>query len=215
MEIRTGKEIKKEILKEAIYIKSLIEEKKKIEKSLKTIKDEGVSNSTSLRNKKSMPKRLKDKYRIKENETPLEETSGIGKNLTIKHSAGHIDESKLRKAIKKQLWEAYAANIEEGSNDVEIMSTEEYFPISIPSANKSDYDLFKDVVNQGIDSHLEGFVKSKFGKKDTSLGTRFVFNFHLSEMPILLRRLEEMADNGNESAGEWLNDIKDSLENED
>jgi len=74
----------------------------------------------------------------------------------------------------------------------------------IPS---KDYKLFKDVINRGIDSHLEGFVKSKFEKK----GNRCHFNFHKSELPILLRRLQESAD-AIEDEGyieSWINDIKE------
>lgn len=93
-----------------------------------------------------------------------------------------------------------------GNNDVvteeeEISSeTDEFFPITTPLGSEDDR-LFVSVVNQGIDSHLEGFTKSKFDKQ----GNRRVFNFHTSELPILLRRLEDV---GTEEALSWKSDIE-------
>lgn len=80
----------------------------------------------------------------------------------------------------------------------------EYFPITTPIGSQDD-KLFVSIVNQGIDSHLEGFTKSKFTVQDSSLGKRRVFNFHKSEVPILLRRLEEL---GTEEALMWKDDIE-------
>ena len=68
-----------------------------------------------------------------------------------------------------------------------------------------DDKLFTDIVNRGIDSHLEGFTKSKFETQDTSIGKRRIFNFHEDEIPILLRRLEEI---GTDEALQWKNDIE-------
>jgi len=80
----------------------------------------------------------------------------------------------------------------------------EFLPITAPAGSPDD-KLFTDVVNQGIDSHLEGFTKSKFEIKNASNGNRRIFNFHKSEIPILLRRLEEI---GTEEAQQWAADIQ-------
>ena len=50
-----------------------------------------------------------------------------------------------------------------------------------------DFTLFYKIVNQGIDSRLEGFTKSKFTQKED----RFYFDFVESELSILLHRLLE------------------------
>lgn len=71
--------------------------------------------------------------------------------------------------------------------------------------NGSDYELFKSVVNQGIDSHLQGFTESKFSYKDS----RLVMDFALVELPILVRRLDEL---GTEEAELWSQDIQDTEE---
>ena len=65
----------------------------------------------------------------------------------------------------------------------------EFISIGTP-VNSKDYDLFKSIVNMGIDSHLEGFIKSQFF---FDCG-RFYFHFHRSEKPILLRRLNTLID---------------------
>ncbi|MFA6990372.1 MAG: hypothetical protein WC197_09905 [Candidatus Gastranaerophilaceae bacterium] len=100
-------DLTKIVKEEYKYIKNLLEEKRKIEEELKDVKDESLSNSTSLANKKSMPKRLKDKFLKKEE---LDETT-IGIGLAPKHLADkrkELDELKtLRKSIKKQLYESY------------------------------------------------------------------------------------------------------------
>ena len=80
----------------------------------------------------------------------------------------------------------------------------DFLPITTP-VNSPDDKLFTEVVNQGIDSHLEGFTKSKFEIKNSSLGNRRIFNFHRSELPILLRRLEEI---GTPEALQWKEDIE-------
>ena len=81
----------------------------------------------------------------------------------------------------------------------------EFLPITTPIGSPDD-KLFTDVVSQGIDSHLEGFTKSKFEIKNSSLGNRKIFNFHKSEIPILIRRLEEI---GTEEAQQWARDIEE------
>ena len=89
----------------------------------------------------------------------------------------------------------------------------DFFPITTPIGSEDD-KLFVEIVNQGIDSHLEGFTKSKFSVENTSIGKRRKFDFHKSELPILLRRLEEL---GTEDAFRWKTDIEnyDNNINED
>jgi hypothetical protein len=86
----------------------------------------------------------------------------------------------------------------------EGVGNDEYLPITTPLGSQDD-KLFTSVVNQGIDSHLEGFTQSKFDVQ----GNRRVFNFHKSEIPILLRRLEEV---GTEEALMWKDDIENYKE---
>lgn len=86
------------------------------------------------------------------------------------------------------------------------MDPKEYLEITTPIGSH-DFKLFKSVVNQGIDSHLEGFTKSKFDPYMQDGQRRMCFNFHKSELPILLRRLEAMDD---EEAYSWAQDIRDS-----
>jgi len=81
---------------------------------------------------------------------------------------------------------------------------DEFFNISAP-VNSEDAQLFKTVINQGIDSHLEGFTKSKFEQKPGSTGTRLSMDFHKTELPLLLRRLEEL---GTDEAIGWAEDIR-------
>lgn len=80
----------------------------------------------------------------------------------------------------------------------------DFIEITTPIGS-SDFELFREVVNKGIDSHLEAFTKSKFEK----VGNKYRFSFHKSEKKILLRRLQEMADAAeNEDIDQWINDIK-------
>jgi len=97
------------------------------------------------------------------------------------------------------------------SNLSENSNVDEFLPISTPIGGE-DEELFLNIVNQGIDSHLEGFVKSKFSVNKGSLGNRRVFNFHKSEIPIVLRRLEEI---GTEDALQWKYDIENYNQNLD
>lgn len=76
--------------------------------------------------------------------------------------------------------------------------------------NSKDFKILESIVNQGIDPHLEGFTKSKFGYRDyESIGKRAFFNFHKSEKGILLRRLEELFEKtGDEDIFSLIDDIK-------
>ncbi len=94
------------------------------------------------------------------------------------------------------------------NDEIEIMGPP-FIPITIPISNKSDINLFYTVINQGIDSSLEGFTKSKFGVKHTSLGKRIVLNFHQDELPILIKRLEAI---GSKEAEMWANDLRGGSE---
>lgn len=88
----------------------------------------------------------------------------------------------------------------------------DFISIGTP-VNSKDYDLFKSIVNMGIDSRLQGFTKSQFffdcGK--------FHFHFHKAEKSILLRRLNILIDETDEKGDAddieylemWIRDIKD------
>ena len=73
------------------------------------------------------------------------------------------------------------------------------FPISV-YVGGPDFDLFKSVINQGIDSRLEGFTDSNFYRD----GNRYNFDFADSELQVLIRRLIELE---NEEADQWIDDI--------
>ena len=65
-----------------------------------------------------------------------------------------------------------------------------------------DFELFKKVVNMGIDSRLTAFTKSVFFLG--SDGNRFFFNFDDSELGILISRLLEV---DTDEADLWVFDI--------
>lgn len=69
----------------------------------------------------------------------------------------------------------------------------------------NDSKLFKSIIDQGIDAHLEAFTKSEFKIEHN----RLVLNFHNSEIPILVRRLGEMQ---NSSATKWVNSIQNKMD---
>lgn len=81
---------------------------------------------------------------------------------------------------------------------------DEYLNIST-SQFTGDRTLFANVVNQGIDARLEAFTKSKFHSDET----RLYCEFHHDEISILLRRLNEFAEAGDEEADRWADDIVD------
>jgi hypothetical protein len=64
-----------------------------------------------------------------------------------------------------------------------------------------DDEMFVKVVNQGIDGYLQAFTESKFSVQ----GNRRVLDFHVSELPILLRRLRELEES---EADMWADDIE-------
>ena len=58
-----------------------------------------------------------------------------------------------------------------------------------------DFRLFERLVNQGIDSRLQGFTLSQFGyRRYDSIGVRAFFHFHRSEVHIIRYRLDEIFD---------------------
>ena len=64
--------------------------------------------------------------------------------------------------------------------------------------HSEDLPLFLEVINCGIDSHLEAFTKSRFDWENP----RLVLDFHPDEIQILLRRLTEI-----DSQNSWIDDI--------
>jgi hypothetical protein len=89
----------------------------------------------------------------------------------------------------------------------ESVQNDDFFEITTPIHSK-DFNLFQEIVNKGIDSHLESFVKSKFEKN----GNRFIFNFHKLEVDILLRRLQEMWEaSEDDNIYNWIEDIKNYM----
>ena len=73
-----------------------------------------------------------------------------------------------------------------------------------------DFNLFMDIVNQGIDSRLESFTKSEFFLEPAE--NRINFCFHKDEMQILIRRLTEKLEEketfdffDDQGAENWIN----------
>jgi hypothetical protein len=86
----------------------------------------------------------------------------------------------------------------------------QFIKITIPLTNRTDIEMFKKVVNQGIDSHLEAFTKSRFSRGKGDVGEpRLILDFHVSELPLLVRRLNEL---GTEEAESWAQDIESQPE---
>lgn len=83
----------------------------------------------------------------------------------------------------------------------------EFFPIETPYSSE-EYKMMKNVVNKGIDSHLEAFTKSEFKKSPTD-NSRFLWNIHTSELPLLYRRLEELFnETGDDDYYTFAEDVK-------
>lgn len=101
---------------------------------------------------------------------------------------------------ESEIPQEYWGKPENEMNEEPDQSVDEFLPITTPLGSQDD-KLFISVVNQGIDSHLEGFTKSKFETRDG----RRIFNFNKSELPLLLRRLQEL---GTEEALSWKDDIE-------
>lgn len=71
----------------------------------------------------------------------------------------------------------------------------EFFTLSF-LIGSDDFNTIVTVVNQGIDSRLEGFTKSSLVTSGKHIGKFPIYylhcNFHSSELQILLRRLLEL-----------------------
>ena len=67
-----------------------------------------------------------------------------------------------------------------------------------------DFDLFKNIVNQGIDARLEAFTKSKFHVNENE--RRLYMDIDTNEISLFMRRLSEIAEDDN-NADQWEEDI--------
>lgn len=91
-----------------------------------------------------------------------------------------------------------------GSTPEEIIKKRVYsespsgYPMTIK--NQDEWSVIAEVVNQGIDSHLEGFTRSKFKNGECLI--------HPNEMTTFLRRLYE---NGSEMAWSLRSGILETL----
>jgi hypothetical protein len=74
------------------------------------------------------------------------------------------------------------------------------------SMGTSDFRLMESIINQGIDSRLEGFTKSTFERVE-KFSVRWNLTIHPEEVQIFMRRLWELAESGNENAYDWEDDI--------
>jgi hypothetical protein len=89
------------------------------------------------------------------------------------------------------------------------------YPMSLP-VNSDDAKLIRQVVNVGIDSHLEAITNARFATECTSMGSRLHCVFAPNDMNVLLRRLYEHWDvHGDENALLLRKDILGSLEIEE
>ena len=68
-----------------------------------------------------------------------------------------------------------------------------------------DYKLFRGIIEQGIDAHLEAFTESKFEEKMVDHTPRLCMDFIGKDLDILLRRLEEL---DTEESVQWAEDIR-------
>lgn len=101
------------------------------------------------------------------------------------------------KALNEEIESTQDKQIEQEKN-------RDYLPITAPVGSPDD-QLFSEIIKQTTDANLEGFTKSKFEIKNALDGNRKIFNFHREEVPILLRRLEEL---GTPEALKWKEDIE-------
>lgn len=110
------------------------------------------------------------------------------------------DDETIQAIISKAAMKLKDKGLVHEDGEANPTASDEFFEITTPIGSADD-KMFVDVVNQGIDSRLEGFTKSKF----STIGNRRVFNFHNSELPILTRRLREL---GTEEGESWADDIE-------
>jgi hypothetical protein len=88
---------------------------------------------------------------------------------------------------------------------------ENYLEITTP---KQSYDakMFTSILNQPMDLSQEGFTKSKFHYKQDEFHVRLVLNFHHTELPLLIRRLDEQ---GTDNSMDFSNAIRDYIKEND
>ncbi len=81
----------------------------------------------------------------------------------------------------------------------------EFVEITCPMGMADD-KMFTKIVNQGIDAHLEAFTKSYFEEMYTrDRLPRRVLNFHVTELPLLVRRLRGL---DTDDTNRWADDIE-------
>lgn len=80
--------------------------------------------------------------------------------------------------------------------------------ITVPLITE-DYSMFKSIIEQGIDAHLEAFTESMFEEKYIDGQPRLIMDFQGKDVAILVRRLKEY---GTEDAELWAQDIEDNDE---
>jgi len=79
--------------------------------------------------------------------------------------------------------------------------------MTVPHCSE-DYELFKGIIEQGIDAHLEAFTESEFKEKLQFGQPRLIMDFKGKDLPILVRRLQEV---GTEEADSWATDIENEM----
>jgi len=163
--------------------------------------------SSNLETSSTLPK---DEFFLKhwgENEHLAQEL--INKKVIIPTGQQDEDLGAMSYKIAPEYSQGGVVEEAEGEGEVAPDDGDEFFEITAP-VNSEDERLFINIVNQGIDSSLEAFTKSKFDVRQGDFTTRRVFNFHKSELPILLRRLRNL---GTEEGDSWADDIENYDEN--
>jgi hypothetical protein len=117
-----------------------------------------------------------DELEEAQEEQPQEEQTPDDENMMVSFSYGSTPEEFIDKRARAIAPSGYSMEIK----------------------NQDEWDVLVEVVNQGIDSHLEGFTSSVF---DSSTGK---CNIAPEEMKVLLRRLYE---SGSEEAWQLRTDI--------
>ncbi len=74
-----------------------------------------------------------------------------------------------------------------------------------------DAEIILEVLNQGIDSRLEGFKRSTFQYSPGPAGFKLYASIHPSEMTTLLRRLLEVSEVEDSDAGDDAGNLADFL----
>lgn len=129
------------------------------------------------------------------------------KNSGFKKAVIEVESIDFPMSFHRENIVVYSKNTEVEENPIESNPVhDEFLEISFIEGTE-DHRIFSEVINQGIDSYLEGFTDSKFSEDNG----RIYCLFHISELGTLVRRLEELED---EAADSWANDIKETEEYE-